>query len=1276
MKLVLGRQTDNGLIDQMAGSWRHGRNAIIQSGKIINEPGFTLLIDTLPGANIGQIVLDSNLVAVFQVNGANSEIYIVDLTNITTRLITSNTDFDFSVDHPISGEYYRNAKGEIVLAWTDNHTSPRIMNIETAYVDTDKLTRLYLKYELPTLDSVVIQDTGGSLLTGSHFLTTAYISIDDSQTQYSPILGPFLVTDNTRAEIGDKYDGAEAGKQSSKSMEVTFTNVDTDYKYLIIALVSRIGGVTTAKQVKKVTISTSTITTTILGSENIGTVSLEDIVIGTDVYDKVAAMTQINNQLFMANLTKVEEESFQLAALDIVVNYETTLEDITATDDNNPKLKPTKGFAHNEIYALFVHLVKSDGTITRGFHIPGRTVAVYNNSDFPEFNGIYENQNVTVAAGSHIDRAVEIGGSSSKIFQFFDTAENTNADTNMQYHENEETYPNSPEFGILANQPIRHHKFPSIGHIKSRDYPSDAIFGTKKLTRLNIKVSNVVLPAGYIGYYISAAKRNFTNSTIIAQDIMLYSGRRDLYGTAYWTTCGNWNIIEPHNGNLFADYGRLRIHAFDLFINRPAVAPNYVEAELTWRNRDISVPYNFGSKTGGSILQSGGSFTPPTHHEKIESVNGTTLTDEQQRQDILVIDNVKGNVAVEVTNPKKRFTSVSQFKYMPGNTSDGLGDLNNLTAEEAASVRMVHGDIFGFNGLTLRAYNGTNERLAKQFTGGVGTAGVPEEVSYLYNLKQYKSSIYEDMFNQSIYLIHSKMAKPIDETTEISIEGGDVIISDMSFICYGPQSPGDARPNCGVRVVRRHIVESVNFASYRYQSSDVSSNFYPETEPFPFAMLDKSKPWNQWAYNKDYSSVNDLNSLIVNNPEENLHFNTGFPYRIVRSNIDQVEERGINNWRSFPIRNYYEMPKNRGEIINIKGIGDILVINQRYAFSRTRNNVKLATSAGEVYAGTGDIFKIPPEELTPTEEGYAGCQHKFGCLLTKAGYMFTDAEQGMVFLLTDKLEEISAKGNSAFFFDSLANMGDNPFNGSGLTIGWDSEYNRIVLSRTDDFTLSYSLDVPTGGWAFDHDYHPDSLFHTRYGLYSFKGGKIYKNDAVDKKATYYDDTIYPTSIVGVFNRTTKTERSSDYQDGGDSRKLSFMFTDIKWKSEVTNFRGGIQTKETLTQLFLYNSFQGTDLIELANFLTPSLNTYNLRKTAGIWHFNKFRDLVIDATAPIADNYLPITGNINANKPFQLKRRFIDHYLAVNFIYDNQPVDGEQRNLYLYEVDANFNPVER
>lgn len=1257
MKLTKGISTDISNLDRQPGYWLTARNAVFseQYGAVFNEYGFELLL-SIQGDDCGAIPLDNNLVALFKRDGANSNIYLVDLKAKTYTLVTSNTVFNLTPNHPLTGEYYRNSKGEIIIAFTDNFNPPRIINTSTSYGSKlDKLTRIYLKFNMAKLNSYTINDTGGSLRTGAYYVSTAYQSVDKATTGYTTAIGPFYITSSVSSDSLDRYVGAEANDSTSKSLTLTYQNVDTDYQYLIVTLVSKIDGVMTAKIVRKIPITGSLMTVDIQGSEDNGVVSLTELLTGIDVYSRVESMTQNNNQLYLANLSKEEDIAYQLSALNIIVNYTQELVDITTVDNSNPKINPLKGHQHDEISALYLHWVRDDGTITRGFHIPGRAVAQYGNG-LSEYADFPENTVMNVATGDFIDRAVSIGGANSKIFQFCETADNPNAATNMGYWENNEIYPNSPEYGALQGLPIRHHKFPSISHIKTKYYSADAGYGSYKLSRLGVSISNVSIPAGCVGYYISAAKRSLVQSTILAQDMFLSAGiRQDGTNPPVWTTCGNWNLLSNDDDrDIDMDPNRIRIHAFDLLLDKPNISPTHVQGELCLRNRAISSLYNFDTKTGGSVFTSGLNQS---------SFRSRALTDDDNCKDIIVSDYTKNNIVVSTMDIRGNISKCDDFRYLPNNVA-GIDIYGNLGADETAVLLLNTGNLFDRGDLALHTFNIRDGRVLSpvpQFTGTSGS-GDPEEVSYLFNLKQYRINMYEDLSNQSLFILHKDLKIVTDITDVNDIVGGDTIVSDMSFYAYGPIQSQDADTNKGVRVARRYITESIDFSSFRYErDGDASTYFYPYTDAFPLLMdLVRDQQFNKWAYNKDYTSVNDINAIISNDPIANLDFNTLFPERILRSLVQQVEDSGTNNWRTFPVNDYYEMPKVRGPIINIESDGYNIIINQQYALSRTRGKTEIVTSGDRATLGAGDLFEFPPQELLATQEGYAGCQHKFSCLLTKTGYFFVDAEQGKVFLLTNGLKEISADGNYNYFFQAFNNIADNPLLSTGLTVGYDPQYNRILLSRNDNsFTLSYSIDI--GNWVSYHDYLPKLMFHNRVGLYSLFNNSIYRHNNEQVKGIFYNNTIYPTYIIPTFNEP--------------STVVKYTFN-IRWKSEIHKLDGSNQREETLTHIFIWNSYQATNEVRLIPTKNLLYNTYNTRKSAGIWRYNKFRDLVINNLQNFVLNDKPIQSNIDINKPFQDKRRFIDHWLNVKFIYDNQPIDGQQRNMYLYEVDVEIKPVER
>ena len=73
-------------------------------------------------------------------------------------------------------------------------------------------------------------------------------------------------------------------------------------------------------------------------------------------------------------------------------------------------------------------------------------------------------------------------------------------------------------------------------------------------------------------------------------------------------------------------------------------------------------------------------------------------------------------------------------------------------------------------------------------------------------------------------------------------------------------------------------------------------------------------------------------------------------------------------------------------------------------------------------------------------------------------------------------------------------------------------------------------------------------------------------------------------------------------------------------------------------------------------------------TEGTWGVNKFRDIVVNPDNPFIDSDLNIiSSNLNVNKAWYTKKRFVDKFIISRFSFDNV----SQNSLYLYDVSANM-----
>lgn len=218
---------------------------------------------------------------------------------------------------------------------------------------------------------------------------------------------------------------------------------------------------------------------------------------------------------------------------------------------------------------------------------------------------------------------------------------------------------------------------------------------------------------------------------------------------------------------------------------------------------------------------------------------------------------------------------------------------------------------------------------------------------------------------------------------------------------------------------------------------------------------------------------------------------------------------------------------------------------------------------------------------------------------------------------------------------------------------------QLATYFTDDsWTLSFSLD--TQAWVSYHDYTPYLMVNTRNVLYSMNYDEIYKHNIPGVYAKFYftgsSQTTYASYVDAVFN--PDPERSK-------------MFATINWISKTTGSNGAHLYNNTITDLLLYNSYQcsgNLDLVRKTSTNQNDIRNFNMFNTEGTWGVNKFRDIVVNPDNPFIDSDLNIiSSNLNVNKAWYTKKRFVDKFIISRFSFDNV----SQNSLYLYDVSANM-----
>ncbi len=610
----------------------------------------------------------------------------------------------------------------------------------------------------------------------------------------------------------------------------------------------------------------------------------------------------------------------------------------------------------------------------------------------------------------------------------------------------------------------------------------------------------------------------------------------------------------------------------------------------------------------------------------------------------------QANLRGSYLKPQIQYTVQDPNLLLAGIETDG----NALTSQNGLAIKAIESFLYlGENVLVPINNNNKATNLYLKHQGESVTAFQAASIGMFWDICIYRKDIYKSFDTQEL-VSTGYYFKVITSGIQSSqnVFGGDTFISAFGFVenISSPTKyliPQESAANIGLRMDDETIVPSKYYYPKHISSPNPTISYY--------------------GYNDDYTALNILNKVFPHAINyDNCNNDIYLFEELIAFSITDLNENLILNWRIFKINDYYDnLPKDKGKLVNILGNNRTLYIQLEYALLIAE--IKDKIQGTDIYLATTNLFDRPPVEIAPTKEGYVGGQSKYAIILCKLGYVTIDREQGKIFLYNpqnkDSLKEISAEGYYVFFLNNLQNTNpiiDNPFNGNGFTCTFDLQFNRLIIVKKDSenqFTMSYCGD--TNSWLCNHDYFPNFIYTVRSGMYGIDNihKKLYKHNSDTLKGIFYEGVMYNSYVEVVFN---------------ESNDISKVFSSANWITEVIDLVGASRKEETLTGLMVYNSTQCSGIINLQgeNGLWFGKDVKNKEQT---WNFNKFRDLVKDTTLPFLDeDGNLINTNININKSWFDKSKFISKFVIVRLIYNNV----NQRDLHILSVDSNIRKSDR
>lgn len=1255
-KFERGMYSDCTENDQVVSTYRFAKNIVDSNILEVkeNEDGFLALSLVAPYTINGIIPVERDFV-IFSTNNTDSEIGLATNTGSLTytySTVYNNSDLAFNTANPIQGEFRREVNNNRVITFFDIVNTPRILNIDnlSGITDVEDLS-LFQRPINPIINNGQVLNNGGALTTGAIIPITRYKNRDGSSTNWYIHDKVYFIIDESTTAAFEQVDGCLGGITTNKSLQIDLIESDTRFETITVGYIKSTNNIITAYRLYD-SANASPLTLAITGTETNIEIPIAEVLTSTTSYNNVKAMTQLSGRLFLANLTSDPIPNLQAVACGIKANYETDLINVISTT-NSHKSNLSPALMPGEVYALYLGVELKQGGYAY-YHIPGRPAVAAETS------------------------TVTNEGMTYKTFQVDDTANAVGAQTNMGYWENSnELYPNSTGFNgsvtgeDLRNTPVRHHRIPTLNEIRSQHYPIDNSLGIYTLPRVRLNITEVNIPAEVQSkirrWKIFYAKKTTTNSLVIGSDLLQFGVGTEQDSNIRWGTGGNWWVDAQTGGtDIWRDFNRpsvdtLRGHCLDFLLNVESATPTYAWFFYKLRRINLNAQYTGFRSSGGLLTQAKENYT-----ENLSGVIDYTVP----------IQTIKTGVGF--------YKSLSNFKYLNPNSLDGKFKTQYT---EGVFVGDINTPGSSFNSINLEALVRTRSQGSTYVGPPMRTAAPYADIDALNGtedtmyMQYYRllTNVHSSVFSQDVIPLDG-YASP-SESNMSQITGGDTFLCYMSYLAAAPNSSNPdedvptSDPAKGIRFWKAYIGYSRNNLNYRHQTTgDISTIYYPKTDPrtlwvpsittgaagahnITFSLTDGV---NNIQYNQDYSTENEFITGVIVNPD--VITETEFPNTIIFSPV-QNEETKEFSWRTFLSGDRYVMPKNKGEIINLRGYrNNELLIHHKYSLFRTRTDAKAGVTGSDIFYKSANLFDLPPEELIIGSAGYGGTRNRFACSLNKMGYFFPDDLQGKIFHYDgDALKEISSNGLRNFFRDFMfiPTNTDNPFTDNGYTIQYDEKVNRLLVTKktTNNKSWTASFSPAKNYWISYHDFIPDFMFTTVTGsLIGIKNNEFFLMNPATQEVQVIN------TAKGVYFDSTK---NSSYIDVVHNEEAAFdkEYTALKWVTEVypesiveDQLSSALDYTSTCTHVTMRTPQHCTGRVTLLNQDSyNSVYSSNVRNVNRSWFFNAIRDLATQTgfVYGFYNNYGIDTTKLNISMPWYDQRRFIDKYVICRFEYDNQ-----------------------
>ena len=295
------------------------------------------------------------------------------------------------------------------------------------------------------------------------------------------------------------------------------------------------------------------------------------------------------------------------------------------------------------------------------------------------------------------------------------------------------------------------------------------------------------------------------------------------------------------------------------------------------------------------------------------------------------------------------------------------------------------------------------------------------------------------------------------------------------------------------------LCESRINTNFRYGGKELKEQFFPQVgdlgEWTQESVVSIREP-NVFKYNSVYSKTTaslKQRVLPTSYKKEDSECKSDFPNGVIYSLPDYSENSSFDPWLIYRPNDFYEFPTSYGKLKEMRGIENQQILarfeNTTAIFNAVDTTVDDGRRPETQFLGDGGIFARRPVTFSETDLGYGGTQTS-ASLSCEFGHFHVDSKRGQVVEIANGgkgIQEISAftgdkpSGMRNWFKEHLpfkilkSNFKgkesldlDNAYNGLGISMGWDSRFRRVFITKKDYIPLSPCLEyVKDEGFFFN-----------------------------------------------------------------------------------------------------------------------------------------------------------------------------------------------------------------